>query len=129
MPLFLFLYIFGTGIEYGSVGKYSFFADCGYIKVYTSIGVVGMLCYYWGIFLLTISPLNRLINKKFKQLILVSVLAIYVMEYKEPFLSMFLYPWIIFTISILLNQQIYSQINESSNCRRLCSSRSISSDC
>lgn len=101
-------FIFGTGIEYGNMGTYAFFADSGYIKSYTSIGVVGMISYYFGILYLLISPLNKYITKNVKNLIQVAIMVLLVMEYKEPFIAMCIYPWVIFTMTLLCNQETLS---------------------
>ena len=104
-PDFTSDFIFGTGVTYGKYGNYSFYADSGYIKSYTSIGVVGMFCYYIGILYLLLSSFSKRLSKKEKIFLWVAIAAIYFMEYKEPFIMMFVYPWVIFSIGLLWNKE------------------------
>lgn len=99
-PPFSSDFIFGTGVRYGSYGGYGFYADSGYIKTYTSIGIIGMVGYYGGIVLLMCSTLMHSFPSTMKRLLLVAIGALLLMEYKEPFINMFIYPWIIFTMGL-----------------------------
>lgn len=112
-------FIFGTGVTYGNYGKYRFYADSGYIKSYTSVGIVGMFCYYVGVLLIILSSVAKVKDKNTKRLLWVGILSLYLMEYKEPFIGMFIYPWMLFTAGLLYVCQ-YKQKNtrhESFSCR------------
>ena len=122
-PDFSEQFVFGTGITYGRYGNYSFYADSGYIKSYTSIGVVGMVCYYLGILYLIISTFPKRLPKIRKVLLWVAIVIIYVVEYKEPFISGFIYPWIIFSIGILWKSEQKNIIYENTYSRRLCAQK------
>lgn len=106
-PPFCSDFIFGTGVYFGHIKNYSFFADSGYIRSYTSIGVIGMLCYYLGTYRMLTSAISRIKYKSDRVLLFFSVIILFLIEYKEPFIKMFIYTWVVFTMGILmaLNQQ------------------------
>ena len=118
-------FIFGTGLQLGHYGVYNFAADSGYIRTYTSIGVVGMVCYYGGVLFLLISTLSKRVSSNMKKLFWVGAAVLYVVEYKEPFIGMTVYAWILFTTGLMLSMDSkYKRINENINSRRLLSSES-----
>lgn len=98
-------FIFGTGVEFGQYNGQSFYADSGYIKSYTSIGVVGMVCYYIGILYFIISTFPKRQHKMHRILLWFAIVVIYLMEYKEPFIEMFVYTWVIFVMGLLWNKE------------------------
>jgi len=118
-PEFSSLFIFGTGVEYGQYNGQAFYADSGYIKSYTSIGIVGMVCYYIGILYFIISTFPKHMPRMRKFFLWVAIAAIYIMEYKEPFIGMFVYTWVIFVMGLLWNKEQRTLINENTNCRGL----------
>ena len=105
-PAFSSDFIIGTGVQLGTINGYSFNADSGYIKCYTSVGIIGMICYYAGILYLILSTFFKTMPKDIKRLILVGVIAVFLMEYKEPFIGMIILPWILFTMGLLCNYEI-----------------------
>lgn len=127
-PPFSLDFIFGTGVEFGNFGSYSFYSDSGYIKTYTSIGVVGMICYYGGLLILLMSPIIKPINKKMKRFIWVAIVALYFVEYKEPFIAMFVYHWFILSVGMLINIETRNNY-EGINSRRLCAKKSLGRIC
>lgn len=104
-PEFSSIFIFGTGVEFGQYNGQSFYADSGYIKSYTSIGVVGMICYYIGILYLLISTFPKRQHKMHRFFLWMAIAAIYLVEYKEPFIGMFVYTWMIFVMGLLWNKE------------------------
>lgn len=118
-PKFSGKFIFGTGVAFGQHNGQSFYADSGYIKSYTSIGIIGMICYYIGILCLLISTFPKYFPKKRKLFLWVAIAAIYMMEYKEPFIGMFVYPWVIFVMGLLWNKEQKQALYENSYSGRL----------
>ena len=125
-PEFSSQFIFGTGVTYGRYGNYSFYADSGYIKSYTSIGVVGMVCYYLGFLYLIFSALPKKLPKKKKIFLWVAIAALYIMEYKEPFMGGFIYTWIILSFGLLWNREQRLALYENSDSGRLCAKKQTS---
>ena len=124
-PDFSSRFVFGTGVEFGRYDGQSFYADSGYIKSYTSIGVVGMLCYYLGMLYLLISTFPKRQHNKHQFFLWVAIAAIYFMEYKEPFISMFVYTWVIFVMGLLWKKEQRKAIYENINSGRLRSQKQI----
>lgn len=124
-PEFSSQFIFGTGVTFGRYENYSFYADSGYIKSYTSIGVVGMVCYYLGILYLIISAVPKSLPKKKKFFLWLALIALYVMEYKEPFIGMFVYPWVIISMSLLWNKEQRLLQYDSTYSGRLCAQEQV----
>lgn len=118
-PEFSTQYIFGTGVMVGMYNGHAFFADSGYIRSYTSVGVVGMILYYLGVFFMIVSTFTKRIPKKQKRLLYVGLLFLFVAEYKEPFIGMVVYPWVLFTTGLLLNRKYRSINHEYTNSGRL----------
>ena len=113
-------FIFGTGLELGRYGVYTFSADSGYIRTYTSIGVVGMVCYYGGMFLLLVSTLLKRVSSDMKKLFWVGLAVLFTIEYKEPYIGMNVFPWILFTTGLMLSMESkYIRKNEDINSGRL----------
>lgn len=104
-PPFSLDFLIGTGVRYGHYEGYNFYADSGYIKSYTSIGIIGMLCYYGGLLNLMLSGFSTLISKNIKRLLYLAVLALLIVEYKEPFFKFFTYSWVVFTMGLLYTNE------------------------
>jgi len=90
--------IFGTGLASGySYGGKSYYSDSGYVRAYTSIGIVGMILYYWGLLNLLKSPSFKRKECFFTLLIIIA----FVIEYKEPFMMKYVFPWAVLTCFLL----------------------------
>lgn len=90
--------IFGTGLASGySYGGQSYYSDSGYVRAYSSIGVVGMILYYWGLLNLFKSPSFKRKEWFFTLLIIIA----FIIEYKEPFMMKYIFPWAVLTCSLL----------------------------
>ena len=114
-------FIFGTGLKHGHFKNYRFTADSGYIHCYTSIGVVGMFFYYVGLLYLFLSVMSKKIEKNMRKLIWVAIVIMFAVEYKEPYIGMGIYPWIIFTTALFLNKNTKLNKNENINSWRFLS--------
>lgn len=117
IPDFSSDFIFGTGQILGKYGRYTFDADSGYVRSYTSIGVVGMFCYYIGMFLMLITPIKKGIPKNMRNFLYVGILVLFVVEYKEPYIGMTIFPFIIFSMALLLGENYKVKKYESVGCR------------
>lgn len=117
-PPFSSDFIIGTGLKMGRYKNFRFTSDSGYIRNYTAIGVVGMFFYYVGILYLLLSVMTKRIDKDTRRLIWVGIIILFTVEYKEPFVGMPSFPWILFTMTLLLNIDNISKRNENINSRR-----------
>ena len=128
-PPFSSDFVFGTGLELGHYKNFHFTADSGYIRSYTSVGVVGMFLYYVGMLNLLLSVLSKRIGKEMKRFIWIGIIILFAVEYKEPFVGMPTFPLILFTSGLLLNMDYTRRKNEDINSGRFVSttksSRSI----
>lgn len=79
---------FGTGMMYGVTQSGLILNhDAGYVRMYTSIGVVGCVAYYCIIYLFFISMIHKIKNHTTKWIYLFFLITIMICEMKEPFLS------------------------------------------
>jgi len=79
-----------------------------------------MVCYYLGFLYLIISAVPKKLSKKKKVFLWVAIAALYIMEYKEPFIGMFVYPWVILSMGLLWNKEQRLKENEDYYNGRLC---------
>ena len=103
-PPFSLDFVFGTGLMLGQYEQYFFTADSGYIRSYTSVGVVGMFLFYMGVLCLILSTIYKRVPKTSRRLMWVGILILYVVEYKEPFILMTVYVWQLFTIGLFMSR-------------------------
>lgn len=93
--------IFGTGVMEGSLpGGRIFNSDSGYIQIYCSIGIIGAFLYYSAFLFLFRSVKYVRIDKKIKLYIYALIIIAFAIEYKEPFLLKYTYPWSIMVIML-----------------------------
>ena len=121
LPPFSSDFIFGTGIILGKYNGLTFDADSGYVRSYTSIGIIGMFCYYVGLLLLLIGPIKKTITRNQRMLMWVGIIILFLVEYKEPYIGMTIYPWILFTMALLLYRDSKKEKNENNSSGRLLS--------
>ena len=103
-PPFSADFIFGTGLALGQYKNFFFTSDSGYIRSYTSVGVVGLFFFYIGILYLILSTISKSVPKTTRRLMWVGILILYVVEYKEPFILMAVYVWQLFTMGLFVSR-------------------------
>lgn len=99
--------IFGTGITtgYHFDGKiYS--PDSGYIRMWISIGIIGFLAYYFAMFYMMTSPRLRLLPNDDCRFLWFAVFLAFFVEYKEPFMMKYIFPWFIITMYLVAIKDI-----------------------
>lgn len=80
--------LFGTGLYSGMTKMgVSFSHDAGYIRTYTSIGLIGCGFYYGSIYGFYLLMINKVKSSKKKRIYLFFLLAIAIAEMKEPFMA------------------------------------------
>lgn len=105
VPGLSFETLIGTGISRGTTNSgLVFLHDSGYVQRYASLGIVGALFSYlsliWVVFKLT----NKL-DLKNKMYLRYTLLILLIIEYKEPFVYMLAFPFVIIMISRLMNKK------------------------
>ncbi len=94
--------LFGNaGLLRGSFEGKRFQSDSGYIKMFTAIGIVGSFCYYLGMLNIFIS-VKRNKKKALNIFFVFLIVFVFVIEYKEPYLTKLRIPWFVFT-TLLIN--------------------------
>lgn len=93
--------IVGTGITRGttSSGLY-FWNDNGYVQRYGAMGLIACIISYLSYIYLVIMTSKKL-PKSEKSYIIFCLLLLYIIEYKEPFIYMLAYPYVLIMIARL----------------------------
>ena len=90
-----------AGLMRGSSNGFNFQSDSGYVKMYYAVGLVGMICYYFGFVKLFLSArLYRFYSLYNKYLYFLVIIA-FIVEYKEPYFMKLRLPWVILTFLIM----------------------------
>lgn len=80
--------LFGTGLYSGITRTgVSFNHDAGYIRAYTSIGLIGGIFYYGLIYAFYLQMINKVKPGQNRRIYFFSLLAIVILEMKEPFMA------------------------------------------
>lgn len=97
--------LFGTGVSRGVIDSIGAFVDhdSGYIKRYSAIGLIGAIFSY-TIFVVYILNILKKVDKRKKSFILFNLLILMVIEYKEPFVFMLAYPFVLIMLSKLIER-------------------------
>lgn len=109
VPEFSSRFILGTGVMQGRLpqGDYMY-SDCGYVMIYSALGIVGAILYYLANLNLYRSVLRNIKERLPKLFILFLIILAFVIEYKEPFMQKYLFSYILLTIGLFqLNNQRY----------------------
>jgi hypothetical protein len=106
LPPLSFHTFFGTGVTRGAISTgLNIQHDGGYAKRYASIGVLGLIISYF-VFFMYILRLTSNVPIKARGFIIFNLILLYVIEYKEPFMFMLAYPFILIMLSKLINKRI-----------------------
>lgn len=102
LPPFSVDLIFGTGLDTGyKVGGIRYSSDSGLIRNYVANGIVGFILYYMAIFkLLTALKMNA-VPSRIRQFFYVCIAIAFFIEYKEPFMMKYIFPWCIMSCMLL----------------------------
>lgn len=76
--------------------------DSGYIQLYYSLGLIMSLIFYFGYFIFLLFSINK--SRKYALLIL--VLIVFMLEFKEPFLFSYSFPFYILCTILLINNKM-----------------------
>ena len=91
--------IFGTGITTGYNYKgVTYYPDSGYIRLWISIGIVGFFSYYIAMYDMLSAPIIKNLPIDEKRYFLFCIFLSFFVEYKEPFMMKYIFPWFIMTI-------------------------------
>lgn len=91
--------IFGTNVLRGvSAHGTVFNNDSGYWQKYFALGLVGAVAYYGGYFILLCKSVKKV--KKCGKFLLYCIIILFLIEYKEPFISYAVYPMTIMSIAV-----------------------------
>lgn len=112
-PPFTAQMLFGTGIEAGYVyNGVRYASDSGFIRMYTAVGVIGMLLYYIGLYKLLRAPRITVMKPILRKFFFVVILLAFIIEYKEPFMMKYIFPWVILSSEILVLKEDYNLQNK-----------------
>lgn len=101
MPVFSYRFIMGTGVMQGQLpqGDYMY-SDCGYVMIYSALGIIGAITYYLANLNLYRSVLRNVRDRLPRLFIIFLILIAFVIEYKEPFMQKYVFSYIILTIGL-----------------------------
>lgn len=102
IPPFSMDFILGTGMETGyTLNGITYDTDSGLIRTYMAYGIIGFILYYLAMFkLLTAHKLHfapKSINVFFKTCVALA----FIIEYKEPFMMKYMFPWAILACMLI----------------------------
>ena len=98
--------IYGTGKSTGYVYEgVRYNADSGYIRSLIALGIFGFTAYYYAIWLFFRSPIINYQSSKIRYYVFFVIFLMFFVEYKEPFIMMMRFPWIIFVTSLFLAKE------------------------
>lgn len=93
--------LLGTNVIRGVSYRGTIFQnDSGYWQKYFALGIVGAILYYASYFVLLAGTIKRC-RKPIRTILWFALLMLFVIEYKEPFFSYQVYPFIIMTVAIM----------------------------
>lgn len=102
-PPFTLEFIFGTGLATGyTADGVTYTSDSGFIRMWMSIGLVGFIVYYYAMYLLFKSPIIKGCNKITRRFLTFSIFIAFLIEYKEPFMMKYIYPWAVLTTALFM---------------------------
>lgn len=102
LPPFTIDFIFGTGMDTGySANGVVYDTDSGLIRTYMAYGIVGFVFYYLAMFKLLMSPKLKAVSRDILLFFYVCVAFAFLIEYKEPFMMKYIFPWSIVTCKLL----------------------------
>ncbi len=118
-PPFTPEFIFGTGLATGyTANGTTYTSDSGFIRIWMSIGLVGFVMYYYSLLLLFRTPKFSKCSKKMKRYLYYVTVIAFVIEYKEPFMMKYIFPWAIMTVGLFMakdNREERLILNENIN--------------
>ena len=96
-----YLFILGTGVMQGRLpqGDYMY-SDCGYMMLYSALGIIGAIIYYLANLNLYRSVLANVKEYLPRLFMLFLVFTAFIIEYKEPFMQKYVFSYIILTIGL-----------------------------
>lgn len=101
-PPFSLEFVFGTGMDTGySQDGVIYTSDSGLIRTYMAYGVVGFVFYYLAMFKLLTSPRTRKCPREIRFFFGLCIAIAFIIEYKEPFMMKYIFPWAILTCILL----------------------------
>lgn len=103
-------YILGTGIMRGkTLSGDNVQVDSGYVNIYTSLGIIGFFCYYVAFLKMYMMPVWKKINKPSSRYFSFLILCSFVIEFKEPYMLKYAFPWIILSLILFETKKIFIQ--------------------
>lgn len=107
LPPFSTEFIFGTMVMFGKTSSGIIVdSDSGYIRMYSSLGIIGSIFFYLGILslyrIVKINKNEKLIKCFFLLLIIIS----FIIEYKEPFILKYVFSYIILVVTLFSAKEI-----------------------
>lgn len=107
LPPFSTEFIFGTMVLVGKTSSGIIVdSDSGYIRMYSSLGIIGSIFFYLGILslyrIVKINKNEKLIKCFFLLLIIIS----FIIEYKEPFILKYVFSYIILVVTLFSAKEI-----------------------
>lgn len=99
-------FVFGTGIMIGKTSSGIVLqSDSGFVRLYTSLGIVGGFLYYWAYYnIFTSMKPKKYSSRVISHFYFLIIILAYVIEYKEPFLLKYTFPFMIVLISLFISK-------------------------
>jgi hypothetical protein len=107
--------IVGTGIYRGTTSMGTVIEhDSGYVQMYSSMGLIFSVIFYTSLLLFMILLIKKIKHKYLKLYFTSYLIAVYVMEYKEPFIYYYMAPSLLITAILLSHSDEYKFLTKES---------------
>lgn len=109
MPNFLSSeYFLGTGVIRGkTLSGDNIQVDSGFVNIYTSLGVIGFVSYYLAFIKMYSMPVWNTICSKIRNYFLFLILCSFCIEFKEPYMMKYAFPWMIVTLILFETKKTF----------------------
>lgn len=98
--------IIGTGLASTPNGLNASGSDIGYIQTYFGFGLVNAILFYVSFFFYLANNIFKLPNSKNKLLCLIFCAPLFIIEFKEPFITKITYPLILLVLIFLSQKEL-----------------------
>ncbi len=97
--------IVGTGLASTTNGFNASGSDVGYVQTYYGFGLIVAILFYCSLFMYLIRNILKLPTSKNKVLCMIFFIPLFLIEFKEPFITKIVYPMVLLIIIFLSQKQ------------------------
>lgn len=98
--------IIGTGLAAKANGLNASGSDIGYVQTYYGFGLVVSILFYVSFFFYLVRSILKIANSANKLLCIVFFMPLFIIEFKEPFITKIIYPLILITLIFLSAKEV-----------------------